>query len=600
MQLGAGWKAGGVIEKVPDAAEQQGSEIERAAERLGLSRRYVDARGNEIVVPETTLRALVDALSSTQREAIPDGLDITPSDLACQQVYQGADESQRHWLIAVQLYAVRSHRNWGHGDFTDLRRLLELAARLGAAGIGLNPLHALLHGGEDDVSPYSPSSRLFINFLYIDVEALPEFASIRAGDLLRRAHALRSYTQVDYRAVAELKEAALRRCFERYHASAKDPDLADFRAARGDSLQKFARFEMARRVRARKHSATTSESAEIETRFHEYVQWRADRQLRACRDKGRELGLAIGLYTDLAVGVRPDGADVHAEPEAYLNGVSVGAPPDMLNLKGQDWGLTTYRPDALLKRDFFPFRRMLAANMQYAGALRVDHVLWLNRLYLIPQGMLPAEGSYVRYPLSQMLAAIAAESNAHRCIVIGEDLGTVPSQLHCELRKWGVWTYHVMQFERDQTGRFKRQDEYQQRAVATFSTHDLPPFAAWCSGGDLAEKQAIGINPGETEEERRDAKELLKAVLRPAVNSTGESFLDVAAFLARTPSRLVVVGLDDALELSALTNVPGTTTERPNWRLRLPVELEQLGDDARLRRLAEVFAEAGRAGAAEN
>ena len=147
MQLGAGWKAGGVIEKVPDAAEQQGSEIGRAAERLGLSRRYVDARGNEIVVPETTLRALVDALSSTQREAIPDGLDITPSDLACQQVYQGADESQRHWLIAVQLYAVRSHRNWGHGDFTDLRRLLELAARLGAAGIGLNPLHALLHGG---------------------------------------------------------------------------------------------------------------------------------------------------------------------------------------------------------------------------------------------------------------------------------------------------------------------------------------------------------------------------------------------------------------------------------------------------------------------
>lgn len=519
--------------------------------------------------------------------------------IAPESTHQGPP-ALRVWLLAVQLYAIRSRTNWGHGDFTDLLALLDLAAHLGAAGVGINPLHALMNDGEEKVSPYSPSSRHFLNFLYIDVEALPEFDSAEAGDLASRISAMRDSDRIDYVGVAALKDEALRRCYDRFCASgAADADLIAFRAERGETLRRFSIFEAKRRRHGAPWVAWPQEDDAVDEReieYHEYVQWRADRQLRACRDRAIELGLPIGLYIDLAVGVRPDGADAWIEQADYLPNVSIGAPPDLLNVNGQDWGLTAYQPQALERHAFEPFRRMLAASMRYAGALRLDHVLWLNRLYLIPRDMPPTEGCYLQYPLEALLAVLAIASEENRCIVIGEDLGTVPAELRTALRRWGVWTYHVMQFERDEDGRFRSANEYHDRALATFGTHDLAPFAAWVTGSDLAAKRQIGIDPGETEQERYQAVESLSAVVKASeTERRTPAFLDIAEFLGAGPSRLVVVALEDALELQQLTNVPGTTAQHPNWRLRMPVPVEELAKDERLTRLGSVMAASGRA-----
>lgn len=523
--------------------------------------------------------------------------------LAPAETYQGRDR-QRRWVLAVQLYGIRSRRNWGHGDFTDLIALLEIAAGLGAAGVGINPLHALLHDG--GASPYSPSSRLFLNYLYIDVEAAPCAVATSAATAVELDR-LRNTKLVDYPSVATLKMEALRQSYARFKTAGTDRgDFEAFREERGAALLKYACFEC---LRSRLPGAWTDWPAPWrapsqamldaivrgdgdEIAFHQYVQWVADRQLRACREKADELGLAVGLYMDVAIGVRPDGADTWSEASQFLRNLSVGAPPDQLNIAGQDWGLTTYASPALEAAAFAPFREMLAATMRYAGAVRLDHVLWLNRVYVIAQGRPPAQGCYLRYPLDALLGALALESQRCQCITVGEDLGTVPPELRAALKEWGVWTYHVMQFERDEAGAFRAAKAYQERALATFSTHDLPPFAAWLAASDLVRKRAIGLDPGETAEEREAAIASLTAALRPAAAETVE-FSEIARFLAGTPSRLVCIGLEDALGLAELANIPGTIDEHPNWRIRSPVLLEELATHRGLAALQEVLSERG-------
>jgi 4-alpha-glucanotransferase len=532
------------------------------------------------------------------RLALPDGTSGNLV-LAPDETYQGRDR-KRHWLLAVQLYGIRSRRNWGHGDFTDLMALLELAAQLGAAGIGINPLHALAHDGS--ISPYSPSSRLFLNQLYIDVEKAPDGASISAETRAELAR-LREAKHVDYEAVALLKNEALRKSYEHFKTASDDRDDFDaFREERGASLLKYACFEA---LRARLPGPWTAWPAPWrdltptildsivqadgeEVAFHQYVQWVADRQLRACREKANALGLAVGLYMDVAIGVKPDGADVWSEPKQFLRNLSVGAPPDQLNVAGQDWGLTTYSSPALAAAAFEPFREMLAATMRYAGAVRLDHVLWLNRVYVIPNGRPPSQGCYMQYPLAALLATLALESHQSQTITVGEDLGTVPPELRAALREWGVWTYHVVQFEREKDGAFRDAAHYQERALATFSTHDLAPFSAWFSMSDLARKQEIGLDPGETEEEREKAIAALAKGLGLASPEAVE-FAGIARFLAETPSRLVCISLEDALGSAELANIPGTIDEHPNWRIRAPVLLEELAGHPGLVAVAEAL-----------
>lgn len=499
---------------------------------------------------------------------------------------------QRSWLVAVQLYGLRSPRNWGIGDFSDLARVIELAASWGADGVGLNPLHALFPERPNDCSPYAPNSRLFLNPLYIDVEAVPELPESFAVDHREALRRVRGSALVDYAAIADLKWRALRAAFARFRATPDSNRVAafdEFRAAGGATLRRFGCFEMLRR-RFRRPWWTwpapwreaddaacddlSSGKERDEIVFVAFVQWIADQQLRACRDLARRSGLRVGLYLDVAVGVSPDGFDAWNEQQAISRHLAVGAPPDGLNTAGQDWGLAGFNAAGLLSCGFAPFRDMLRAVMRHAGAIRLDHAFGLKRLYLVPHGFGPRDGAYVRMPFQALLAIVAQESVAARCVVIGEDLGTVPDGFRDESAAWGIWSYRVMMFERDAHG-FHGSDRYADHALVTFSTHDLASFAGWRDAADLTLKQSLGIDPGESHEARREALRMLSDVLRGETIEQDDYF-GVLRFLARTRSRLLAVALDDLLMVTEQINVPGTIDQHPNWRRRLPIMLDEI------------------------
>ena len=500
-------------------------------------------------------------------------------------------EFDRCWLLAVQLYGVRSARNWGMGDFTDLASLIELADHLGADGVGLNPLHALFDDRPGDCSPYSPNSRLFLNALYIDVEKLPEFqpdsetnealAPLRAGDV------------VDYVGVAGLKWRALRRAFAAFKANARpggQQDFDKFRAERGTLLSHFACFEVLRHKFGKPWwewppewrqpddagCAALRQGADAnEIEFVEFVQWTADRQLGAAADLAKQLGMKVGLYLDVAVGVQADGFDAWNEQVAISRHLGVGAPPDPLNTAGQTWGLAGFNAVGLEFESFVPYRDMLRASMRHAGAIRLDHVLGLKRLYLVPQGFTARDGVYVQMPFEALLAVTAQESVANRCVVIGEDLGTVPEGFRDQIADWGIWSYLVMMFERDDAGSFRHIDHYLTNALVTFNTHDLSTYAGWRSFGDLKLKRSLGIDPGETDDARWHALAMLDDVLRHHTIDRNDLY-SVTNFLARTRSRLLAVSLEDLLGVVDQPNIPGTINEHPNWRRRLPVPIEEM------------------------
>ena len=525
---------------------------------------------------------LTDASSVTEE---------TPLMVAPPRAFDG--DFDRCWLLAVQLYGIRSARNWGIGDFTDLEGLLELASQLGADGVGLNPLHALFDDRPADCSPYSPNSRLFLNPLYIDVEKLPEFqpgAFAESDDTIVR---LRGSDIVDYAAVAELKWRGLRSAFEVFKTNPSTERLAafsKFRNERGAMLSRFACFEVLRHKFDRPWWEWPAEwqqpddarsaalhagpdSAEIE--FVKFVQWTADQQLQSCRDRATRLGMKVGLYLDVAVGVQSDGFDAWKEQSAISRHLSVGAPPDALNTVGQNWGLAGFNAAGLEIQSFEPYREMLRASMRHAGAIRLDHVLGLKRLYLVPHGFAADNGVYVQMPFEALLAATAQESVAHRCVVIGEDLGTVPEGFREQMAEWGIWSYQVMMFERDDHGSFRGVDHYASNALVTFNTHDLSTYAGWRCFSDLALKRSLGIDPGESDEARWHALAMLTDVLRHhAVD--GHDLYAVAGFLARTKSRLLAISLEDLLGVIDQPNIPGTVDEHPNWRRRLPLAIDEI------------------------
>ncbi len=545
--------------------------------------------GNRTVVwpadlPEGSYRLHLTDASSFTEEA--------PLIVALPRAYRG--DFERGWLVAVQLYAVRSARNWGIGDFTDLEALIELAGDLGADGVGLNPLHALFDDRPADCSPYSPNSRLFLNALYIDVEQIPGF---QPGALAESAGAiarLRAGDIVDYKGVAELKWRALRAAFETfraYPAAGRSQDFDAFRAERAPLLSRFACFEVLRHKfnkpwwewpeQWRQPNAAQCtelrqgpDAAEVE--FVEFVQWAADRQLRACRDLAGKLGMKVGLYLDVAVGVQSDGFDAWNEQTAISRHLAVGAPPDPLNLAGQNWGLAGFNAAGLELQSFEPYREMLRASMRYAGAIRLDHVLGLKRLYLVPHGFAANNGVYVQMPFEALLAATAQESVAHRCVVIGEDLGTVPEGFREKMAEWGIWSYQVMMFERDDHGAFRGVDHYAPNALVTFNTHDLSTYAGWRSFSDLKLKRSIGIDPGESDDARWHALTMLSDLLRHHAVDRHDLYA-VVGFLAKTRSRLLAISLEDLLGVIGQPNIPGTVNEHPNWRQRLPIAIDGIG-----------------------
>jgi 4-alpha-glucanotransferase len=580
---------------------------DRAAE-FGIETEYFDAFGQRQAVSPAALAAILRAIDADANR--PGKAEARSTVTPC-RAYQADEVFSRSWLLAVQLYAVRSRRNWGHGDFTDLAAMIDLAADIGAGGIGLNPLHVLFDDRPAQASPYAPNSRLFLNPLYIDVAAIPEFPGVEAAGLSETIERLRGAEQVDYAGVAQAKIAGLRLAYELFRAAPTPERLQDFtafREERGLPLAQFASFEVLRRRfpqpwwewpepwRSPDDAALAllRHSEDKAVGFHEFVQWIADRQLAACRARAHAQHLPIGLYLDIAVGVEPGGADAWAAQGAILRSLSAGAPPDQFNPGGQNWGIAAFNPRGLVADDFAMFRRTIAAAMRHAGAIRIDHVLGLNRLFLIPHGAPPQDGAYFRFPLEAMLAVVAEESHARRCIVIGEDLGTVPADLRGKLAAWGIWSYRVLMFERAADGGFVGTDQYPAMALSTFSTHDLPTFAGWSSGHDLDVRENLGLQAGESKAARQDSRERLRATLAHAGFDLDAGFAAIAGFLAATPSRLVAVGIEDLLGVYDQPNMPATVDEHPNWRQRLPVLLEEWAAQPLLGAVADIFAQAGR------
>ena len=517
-------------------------------------------------------------------EAVDASLIVAP-----ERAHEGGFD--RRWLLAVQLYGVRSQTNWGIGDFSDLQAVMRWAAGLGAAGIGLNPLHALFGDEAEDCSPYSPNSRLFLNAIYIDVAALPELPESFTTDNRAEIARLQNSELVDYAGVAALKQRALRLAFARFRMRTtpeRKSSFDAFRQQRGRTLSRFACFEVLRR---QYRSAwwewpepwrRPDDDALAEFRrgehanaiaFVEFVQWCAHEQLQDCVSLAEELDLPVGLYLDIAVGVKSGGFDAWNEQAAISRALSVGAPPDQLNTAGQDWGLAGFNAAGLDVHGLAPFRDMLSAAMRYAGAVRLDHVLGLNRIYVVPSGFSPDSGAYIRMPFEALLASVAIESVAHRCIMIGEDLGTVPDGFRERLADWAVWSYRVMIFERGEGGRFNAADSYPAHALVTFGTHDLPTFAGWRGAHDIALKQSLHIDPGESFASREHAVGLLGRALDEHGCGTHD-FDGVLAYLAQTPSRLLGVAIEDLLGVMDQANVPGTIHEYPNWRRKLPLPID--------------------------
>ncbi|MBL8381273.1 MAG: 4-alpha-glucanotransferase [Burkholderiales bacterium] len=592
--------------------------LARLAADCGIEPGYWDGLGQRRDLSEDGARAIVAALGypgppaeELQRRASRTRVRGQPCAPSACHIAEDLQQGRRVWGLAVQLYALRSERNWGSGDFTDLAALARVAAAAGAQAIGLNPLHARTLSRPDDASPYAPSSRLFIDPLALDVEAVAGYggdATLRAGspEFQARLAAQRALPRVDHAAVCALKLEILGLAYTHWKANtgtAGQAALAQFSAQTGEqALQQFCDFEAAR-------LGTTSPAGRVgaESGFHAFLQWQCDLQLGAAAATARAAGMRIGLYRDLAVGAAADGAEVAAHPHLFADGMHVGAPPDLLNREGQDWGLPPWIPERLADASYQPFRDLLRANMRHAGALRIDHVMALTRLFWIPRGARGSAGAYVRYDFDAMAACVAEESRRRACMVIGEDLGSVPDGLRDALSQRGLLSYRVLLFERhwDGDGSFKQPWEYPRQALATLATHDMPTVADFWDGGDIARQESLGLLPpgttSATAHERRAAERaglaaLCRALDLPAPGEDGAQASDsLHAVLARTESMLAMVQLDDILGETEPVNIPGTWREYPNWTRKQGRAIEALAADPRFERVASLMRAAGRA-----
>lgn len=535
---------------------------------------------------------------------------------------------QKLWGIAAQLYSLRSNHNWGIGDFTDLRTLLRVASSAHAAAVAVNPLNELTLTNPTSSSPYSPTSRLHLNALYIDVEAAAEMLGRRdlIGNLVNAGvlEQLRAGSFVDYAVVADAKLRALRAL---HAGSGAGSDFERFCIQGGMPLRLLAAYEALmdelRRNDARIYgwrqwprqfqdpaSAAVEKFTRAHARsvdFYMFLQWLADSQLAHATASAN---LAIGLYRDLAVGVDVNSAEVWADRDAYCIGASVGAPPDPMNPLGQSWGFTPLDPHVLRKRAYAPFAALLRANMRHAGALRIDHVMGLMRLFCTPVGCAPAEGAYVNYRFDEMLGVLALESHRHRCMIVGEDLGTVPAGFRERLASANIFGSRLLYFEREGDGRFRRPGAYDTYAVASTGTHDVAPLAGFWTGYDVRERAQLGFYPDEGSsvaafQERAAARKfLLDALLgnhfvgmdearslenaQEAASDDPLFALVLAAYklLGHSMARLLLVQLEDVVLQREPVNTPGTFDEVPNWRRRLDIDIGSLADDERFRQLA--------------
>jgi malto-oligosyltrehalose trehalohydrolase/4-alpha-glucanotransferase len=588
------------------------------------------------------------------------------------------EQGRRLWGIAAQLYLVRTANNWGIGDFTDLRRLVELAASQGADVIGLNPLHAMFLDNPGHASPYSPASRLMLNILNIDVTAIPGLqnnpevrALIASEKFQQKVASCRAARLVHYTEVTKLKlkileaQFAANRAAAAFHAgrtavsdsvagcdaprlSARGAEHADLRSSDADSeiepadlmseQQRWQAFMAFRRDRGealertclflalREHFALQDPGLadwhnwpepyrrpasravqrfrnenEYRVEFLAWLQWLADEQLGAASAAASRQGMAVGLYRDLAVGADRSGAETWANADAVVSDAQVGAPPDIYNPGGQDWGLPPFHPQALREQGYRDFIELIRANMRHAGGLRIDHVMGLRHLWWVPVGKQPADGAYVQYPMEDLIGILALESHRQRCLVVGEDLGTVPEGFRERMAEANILSYRVLFFEQDPSGAFREPSGYPGLALAVAGSHDLPTLRAWWDSSDLDLKAQLELYPSpEVEADMRQTRAADQEKLVKALRSQGLLAPDeqpdarrlnraIHAFLARSAAVLAMAQIDDLTGEDEPVNVPTTSTEHPNWRRRLRMTLEELAADPDFNEIAETF-----------
>jgi 4-alpha-glucanotransferase len=533
--------------------------------------------------------------------------------------------ARRAWGLATQLYSVRSQRSWGIGDLTDLADLAVWSgSRHGAGFVLVNPLHAAAPTAPMEPSPYLPTSRRFVNPLYLRVEAIPEFAYARHRGRIRKAraeaatHADRS-DLIDRDAVWKAKRGALEGVYLVERSAGRELAYAAYRAREGRSLDDFATWcalaeeygaDWHQWPEALQHPANpavadfAAEHADA-VDFHRWLQWQLNDQLTAAQSVAIQSGMTLGIMHDLAVGVDPNGADAWALQDVLALGVTAGAPPDEFNQLGQDWSQPPWRPDQLVEQAYAPFRALVNAVLRHAGGVRIDHIIGLFRLWWIPKGAPPTEGTYVRYDHEAMIGIVALEAQRAGAVVVGEDLGTVEPWVRDYLADRGLLGTSILWFELDPDGGGGPLDarRWREYCLSSVTTHDLPPTAGYLAGEHVRLRQELGLLTRPVDEELAGDRakqaawldELRRVGLLGDDPDVEEIVLALYEYLGRTPSKLLALSLADAVGDLRTQNQPGTTDEYPNWRVPLSgpdghrMLLEDVFRDRRAARLADVM-----------
>ncbi|WP_326546642.1 4-alpha-glucanotransferase [Mycolicibacterium sp. ND9-15] len=537
----------------------------------------------------------------------------------------------RQWGLATQLYSVRSERSWGIGDLTDLTDLAVWSAARHAAGfILVNPLHAAAPVAPMEPSPYLPTSRRFVNPIYLRVEAVPEYAYVRRRNRIRKLReSVQSRAdradQIDRDAAWKVKRSALEAVYAAPRSAGRELAYAAYREREGASLDDFATWcalaerhggdwhEWPPELRHPAGDAVADFAAEHADAvdFHRWLQWQLDDQLTAAQATALQTGMSLGIMHDLAVGVDPDGADAWALQDVLALGVTAGAPPDEFNQLGQDWSQPPWRPDQLEKLAYEPFRALVNAVLRHAGGVRIDHIIGLFRMWWIPNGAPPTAGTYVRYDHEAMIGIVALEAHRAGAVVVGEDLGTVEPWVRDYLHERGLFGTSILWFEADRDGgdapaRPLPAERWREFCLSAVTTHDLPPTAGYLAGEHVRLRDELGLLTRPADEElaadREQQTKWLDELRRVGLLGGDTGYPGVAEiveslhrYLGRTPSRLLSLSLADAVGDLRTQNQPGTTDEYPNWRVPLArpdgkkVLLEDVFADTSAARLGEVM-----------
>ncbi len=542
--------------------------------------------------------------------------------VAPKHCWQNEALKHRLWGYAIQLYSLKSDRNWGVGDFTDLANFVKLSAQSGADIIGINPLNVLSHDYPENASPYQSISRIYLNPIYIDVEKVPEYQAQDKEEYAEDIEEFRQSELIQYEHIYPIKISFLQKCYDRLlqnKSSERYKEFENYMAKEGAELERLAVFQSLYHKytnqvwggwRAWPEEYQTPNSLAVkeyakeqqyEVNFFKFLQFEANRQLEEVVQLVKDSKMKIGLYRDLAVGVGQDSAEVWSEPDLFFKEAGAGAPPDAFFPAGQRWNLGAFKPQALKEDAYRPFIKILRANMSSAGALRIDHVMSLMRLFILPEKM--DEGTYVYYNFKDMLNIVALESCLNKCAIVGESIGNVPDGFLDSLAEKNIYSLSVLWAERYDCGwgDFKQPQAYPENAFVSVGTHDMPPLRMWWFGYDIELSYQLGLIENEhlrNEEYKKrenDRWHLLKALdeakvwpadnLRKADYIYGENYPEgmeeaVHKFVAKTNCPVFLAQLEDILHVEKQQNLPGTDRDlHPNWRRKIPVTLEKLAQD---------------------